>query len=73
MSEWQPIEAAPQDGTDILVCVTYNLPDGEFETLMWVDWRKGDDVVWPIYRDRIDIPFPPTLWQPLPAEPELFA
>lgn len=67
---WQPIETAPKDGTDILVCVTHNLPDDEWETIQWVDWRRGDDVVWPRYWERIDIPFPPTHWMPLPEPPD---
>ena len=69
MSEWQPIETAPQDGTDILVCVTHNLPDGEWETLMWVDWCSPP-YEWPHFAARFDIPFPPTHWRPLPAAPE---
>lgn len=66
-TEWQPIETAPKDGTKILVCITYGL-DGGWETIQWVDWQKGP-FVWPIYQDRIDIPFPPTHWQPLPEPP----
>lgn len=66
---WQPIETAPRDGTDILVCVTYNGPAGEWETAQWVDWAR-DDLVWPNYWRHIEIPFPPTHWQPLPAPPE---
>ena len=68
MSEWQPIETAPMDGTDILVCVTRNLPDDGWETIQWVDWQTKR-VRWPTYRDRDDIPFPPTHWMPLPEPP----
>lgn len=64
---WQPIESAPKDGTDILVCVTHSLPDG-WKTVQWVDWTKGD-TLWPHFQERIDIPFPPTHWMPLPAPP----
>lgn len=66
--EWADIETAPMDGTDILVCVTHNLPDGEWETIQWVDYIIADDA-FPIYSDRCDIPFPPTHWMPLPAPP----
>ncbi len=67
MSEWQPIETAPKDGTEILVCITYNLPDDEWETVQWVDgWRSGK---WFRYHDKIYIPFPPTHWMPLPPPP----
>jgi hypothetical protein len=69
MSEWQDISTAPKDGTRILVCMTFNLCDGELETIQWVDWRLPE-FVWPIYRDRIDIPFPPTHWMPLPPPPK---
>ena len=78
---WQPIETAPRDGTDILVCVTHNVPSEEcdsrpsasdgyvWETLQWVDWAR-DPYEWPICRGRVDIPFPPTHWMPLPEPPE---
>lgn len=68
MSEWRDIATAPKDGTQILVCITYNLPDGHWETIQWVDWQKPP-FVWPIYRDRIDIPYSPTHWMPLPDPP----
>ena len=68
--DWRPIETAPDDGTEILVCMTHNLPDcGAWETIMWVDWQRGP-YVWPNYERRIDIPFPPTRWQPLPPPPD---
>lgn len=70
MGDWQPIETAPKDGTEILVCVSYNLgceEDG-YETKTWVDWAL-EPYVWPQFRDRIDIPFPPTHWMPLPSPP----
>ena len=69
--DWQPIETAPDDGTDVLVCVTHNMPDGEWETIQWVDWQRSPRVRWPNYAARIDIPFPPTHWMPLPAPPNL--
>lgn len=70
MSEWQTIDTAPIDGTDILVCVTYNLSADEWETAMWVDWQIPA-CNWPIFRGRIDIPFQPTHWMPLPGSPDL--
>lgn len=69
MSEWKPIATAPEDGTSILVCVTYSLGDGEWETVQWVDWIK-EPYVWPHFRERIDIPLPPTHWMPLPEPPQ---
>lgn len=69
MSAWQPIETAPKDGTDILVCCTHNLPNGDWCTIQWVDWAVNDDH-WPVYRSRIDVPFAPTHWMPLPEAPQ---
>jgi len=65
---WQPIETAPRDGTSILVCVTHNTCDHTWETVQWIDWARGA-YIWPIYQQRIDIPFPPTHWMPLPPPP----
>jgi len=67
--EWKPIETAPKDGTDILVCVTHNLSADEWETMQWVDWQVPG-MEWPVFTDRIDIPFQPTHWMPLPAPPK---
>lgn len=69
MSEWRPIESAPRDCTEILVCVTHNLPDGQWQTIQWVDWLFPDGV-WGHFGGRIDIPFPPTDWMPLPEPPQ---
>jgi len=67
-NQWQDIATAPKDGTDILVCVTYNLSADEFETKVWVDWQTPAER-WPVYWGRIDVPFQPTHWMPLPAPP----
>lgn len=67
--QWQPIETAPFDGSDILVCITHNLPGDEWETIQWVDWQFPG-VGWCVFPKRIDIPFPPTHWMPLPAAPK---
>jgi hypothetical protein len=52
---WREIASA-EEGEDVLVCVTHNLPDGQWETVMWVDYL-------------FDIPFRPTHWMPLPPPP----
>lgn len=68
-SGWRTIDSAPE-GKDILVSLTHCLGGDEWETIQWVDWQvEGDH--WPIYGERIDIPFPPTHWRPLPTPPEL--
>jgi hypothetical protein len=69
MSGWQPIESAPKDGTEILVCMTHNTPDGGWETIQWVDWQCAP-YIWPRFMDRVDIPFAPTHWMSLPAPPD---
>jgi hypothetical protein len=67
--EWQPIETAPKDGTDILVW------DGEIRTI--TTWGKVSHI--PIYGwlrlvlsdpNDIDLMDPqPIKWQPLPPPP----
>lgn len=59
MGEWQDIETAPKDGTDILGF------DEDGRVVVWWDrnaWiRRGDDY---------DIVTHPTHWQPLPPPPK---
>lgn len=69
MSEWQPIETAPDDGTEILVTVRYNIGADEYASSTWVDSIMPDGS-WFIYPERIDLPFPPSHWMPLPDPPK---
>jgi hypothetical protein len=57
---WQPIETAPKDGRDVLVC--YAVRDGQRVVCgRWLRWQK---------RWITDIGFvPATHWMPLPAPP----
>ncbi len=64
---WKDIKDAPER-QDVLVLMTHSLGDGEWETIQWVDFLLPD-VGWVHYRGRVDIPFPPTAWQPLPLPP----
>lgn len=67
MSEWRPIETAPKDGTDILVCVR------DTDICLVVDWddeasRPGWN--WatldgPHYHENLF-----SHWMPLPAPPK---
>lgn len=65
---WRDIETAPWDGSDILVSVTHNTSEQDWETIQWVDWRVAGNE-WPVYWGRIDIPFQPTHWMHLPPPP----
>ena len=82
MSEWQPIETAPADGTDILV-VDNNQPGcpggvadkcwaGNTAVAAW--WGgEGDRGKWICYMSMVEDPelhFHPTHWQPLPDPPK---
>ena len=77
MTEWQPIETAPKDGTDILLWYpaykrgvwigAYNISEtydhGKLSRRS-EGWSAG---LMPSFFDRK--PNEPTLWQPLPADP----
>ncbi len=76
MSEWQKIDSAPRDGTEILI--TYKQCDSWF--LHNAFWMEGDgvepeDVGWWSYlltevsRTQLDGCCEPTHWQPLPDPP----
>lgn len=58
--EWQPIETAPKDNTEVLL----GRPDGLFMIGFYRDgaWDDGD------YRDHETWP---THWMPLPTPPQL--
>ncbi len=64
MSEWQPIETAPRDGTEVLTFGKHGT-----SVLFWDDeyaaekcWREKS--AWLALRDE------PTHWMPLPPAPE---
>ena len=62
MTDWQPIETAPKDGTFILVAVP-----GDVKThIMLVWWVDG----WCWDMTNTPIVGTPTHWMPLPASPE---
>jgi hypothetical protein len=68
MSQWQPIETAPKDGTRILAYCP-NHPDvGSITRVTW--WRQAKDghgfIGWGEFNEQY---WPPTHWMPLPAPP----
>jgi len=79
MSEWQPIETAPRDGTEILLCRAYDAagktikPLGIFAQVAawWAD--ESDEGEWVVYCSMVREPtlhFEPTHWMPLPDPPQ---
>jgi hypothetical protein len=56
--DWQPIETAPRDGTEILVW-----GGGHDVASVW--WQDGDEDVW----FNGDVIVHPTHWMPLPKPP----
>lgn len=74
MSEWQPIETAPKDGTDILL---YLPGAAQCFSMIIGHWSAcdelPDDDAWypttPHAADSLDID--PTHWMPLPKAPNI--
>ena len=62
MSEWQPIETAPQDGTQILVFGHDTFAVAEFRN---GEWRDMGDIGWGGFYAEVM----PTHWMPLPEPP----
>lgn len=82
MSDWQPIETAPKDGTWIVLLIPESCHDSDrpktwIEAAKWIEEYQG---VWEqVSRDRKDLVEQdlshwscyedPTHWMPLPKEP----
>ena len=76
MTEWQPIETAPKDGTRILLAHHQNKYEN-LPPLIWVidgqwgaNWRTGDDYQPHWHHDRKLRLVSPTHWMPLPEPPK---
>jgi hypothetical protein len=77
MSEWQPIETAPKDGTEILLCRAvdadgHSITGKSFGVFCQVAAWWGTER-WVVYCSLIHDPslhFEPTHWMPLPKAPE---
>lgn len=80
MSEWQPIETSPKDGTRVLIFNGYGAMDiagyvEQFtERLEFVRSDKDGDVYQTVRNDfsywDTDIAYDPTHWMPLPEPPK---
>lgn len=62
---WRPIETAPKDGTIIIVYRPNGSPNGYIPQVGYDYWYKG--MAW----GRSNADTQPTLWQPLPAAPQV--
>lgn len=63
---WLPIETAPKDGTEILVCGPSMPADGMYRSC--AVWREGKWIESWWSNDEL---FPPTYWTPLPDTPNV--
>lgn len=79
MNTWQPIDTAPKDGTDILLCKAIDA-DGKpidadafglfVQRASW--WSDEDGGAWVVYCSMVQEPilfFRPTHWMPIPPPP----
>ncbi|WP_419792501.1 hypothetical protein [Pseudomonas citronellolis] len=82
MSEWQPIDTAPRDGTEIILRRGARVSSGA-----WIEWSKSaaehhsttgeylgqveydSGTCWSSWDGGFTEDEPPTHWQPLPAPP----
>lgn len=80
MSEWRPIETAPQDGTEILAIYAnewMGRPDGDYSIVRWerkgwvaqADSQRAIAAQGDTYTEYVE-PFV-THWMPLPEPPNL--
>ena len=66
MSDWQPIETAPKDGTVVFLY----WPTMSITRYPAAGMHHGDEYGWEMYVDRDYGEIFPTHWMPLPAPPE---
>lgn len=85
MSEWEPIETAPKDGTQVLVYAPIGMSiaawsqdtrgpgvSGHVQTPGWIGWANGDEIDdegWDTGHG-FALQLEPTHWMPLPAPPK---
>lgn len=67
MNEWQPIESAPKDGTEILLGWPKMRMSGYWDTFKSNDWATDR---WMTSRGVYKGKHSPTHWMPLPEPPK---
>ena len=76
-NNWQPIETAPKDGTEILLCQATDADGDPMSDESWgisvqvAAWWEGERN-WIVYCSMVRDPslhFTPTHWMPLPSNP----
>lgn len=72
MSEWQPIETAPKDGSPVLVYAVEGCTQWKFYTPLWIcRWEEGhEDGEWIEAGGELYTTCKPTHWMPLPKPPK---
>ena len=78
MTDWQPIDTAPKDGTDIIVMYMH-INTQIVHAAFWMEYEEGLDdpdiegwwsYVWSeVSRTKLDGSCSPTHWMPLPPDP----
>jgi len=71
MTEWQPIETAPKDGTHILVVSETGISVCKYSCGNWNGLIDGDTICYQEEQDDwyYDV-YKPTHWMPLPEPPQ---
>jgi hypothetical protein len=67
MNDWQPIDTAPKDGTEVLGYSDERDPKIELIRYLGADFVDGDLIC--KWLDRDEAEFPATHWMPLPKPP----
>ena len=85
MSEWQPIETAPKDGTEVIGCHSQDWSEIGMKPIIYGPWTMAFDAgQWRSSWDRVrvinymgdfgteyaELDIQPTHWMPLPEPPK---
>lgn len=70
MTDWQPIETAPKDGTCILVCDYFGTAIASWQVPGEEAAAEGCEPTWLAHSQECEEYLDPTYWQPLPEPPK---